>query len=157
MKPWCLAIILGLAGCGGRISEDPSNSSAGARGGTGGATSADDAAPSATAGCPILLPTSGQSCIASSGIPDDHFYCHYFLPGDTCATEVKCTQRDGSGEPAHFYTYGKSCAFPIADCVHGKACGSVFERDGACIVACTRACKCGPSGRLECKPIACDS
>ncbi len=148
MKPALLTAVF-LVGCGARIEGEVDD--AGAK-----AAVIVDTGTSTPPGCPTLKPESGASCIASSGVPDEHFYCHYFAGESACAAEHKCTQHDGTGAPAHIYGFGEDCTFVAGDCAEGKTCGRVFENDGACIVACKRACRCDrATGTLKCTPIAC--
>ncbi len=106
-----------------------------------------------TPGCPIAPPTSGQLCKGKSGYPDEHFYCHYFLGGDKCATEWKCTN-GGVGEPTRFDIGTKNCGLTVDTCAAGKPCGSV-EPSASCVVECDHVCVCGTDGNLACSPTPC--
>jgi len=107
-----------------------------------------DAAPIATR-CPLSPPPHGQACLATSGIYDDNFYCHYFASPSACSNPIKCSN-------TKFYVVGsEDCSFKATACVAGAPCGRVVERDGACIVACERVCQCGTDGKLRCSPITC--
>ncbi len=88
----------------------------------------------------------------SSGMIGDHFYCHYLSADGECVDSPKCTS-DGRTEQR----FGKSttCHLTASECSAGAPCGPVFERDGACIVACDRVCKCGPEGTLVCTGLSC--
>ena len=130
-----------LAGCGARVDVGP---------GYFAETSVGPEPGSTGTGCPTTVPANGTACSATSGRKDDNFYCHYFASNDACVRAVKCSNMQ-------FLSFSSSgdCSYKASACVEGADCERVFERDGACIVACNRVCQCGSAGKLVCRSIGC--
>jgi hypothetical protein len=177
---WLACAIVLASACGGRITptqtEADGSIDAPGPGPVADAPAIDDAAPadvvsssdvstleagasdgttgSSTPGCPPHEPTAGQSCSSLVGIPAEHFYCHYFTKGATCADEWKCSDKDGDPATTFFFAFN-NCGFAPDACAEGKPCGDVSEPSGACVVECDRICHCGPSGTLVCDATSC--
>lgn len=151
----CVLAFFGGCACGGRV-VDP-GSGAGRLGGTDSNDSGSDArdgSPASELGCPSAQPVNGQVCTSTIGVSGEHFYCHYFPKGATCAIEWKCTDK---GAPTTTFLGGDSnCKFPPTDCAEGKPCGVVFEQSGTCLVECDRVCRCDDTtGTLRCSSATC--
>jgi hypothetical protein len=112
----------------------------------------DGSTSAITPGCPPTEPTAGQPCSAVDGIPAEHFYCHYFPKGASCANEWKCSNKDG--DPTFFFLAWTNCGFAPSACAEGLPCGEVGWNE-ACVVVCDHACSCSPSGALVCSAAPC--